>query len=310
MALHYAEFDTTQANLLADLRTHILTSTDWARPNAGSKPSLYKATTTRGADMIFDLEDAAITLNLMTIGVWRAHDGTTGTDKMQRWLYFRTNTTGAVATMPLHCIVSLSKEHVFISVEGPRPNETGPTSTQVGSLRNYFFMCDVVPYHAADTTPIVVAGGGMAATAAAHISSNSHQINLSRNFVNTASWSVAKLLTLDFPTCSSSETIQVTRQASGDGKYYLFPYVVIGDESGLRGRLSSFFFAGYNFSDTPEIAVPPVGSKVTYGGQTYRLLAVSKGDGTSATWAQFGAAANSSVSTYYKTPVVAVPCLP
>ena len=118
---------------------------------------------------------------------------------------------------------------------------------------------------------------------------------------------MAKLLTLDFPSLASTETVQVTRQSTGDGKYYLSPYVAFGDESGLRGRLASFFSAGYTVSDTPDIATPPVGQKIQYGGKWYKLLAVNKSDGSTMTWGQFGAAANSATSTYYRSPIVAVP---
>ena len=43
MALHYAEFDTTQQNLYADLRTEILKSSDWTR--LGSADTVILTTT-------------------------------------------------------------------------------------------------------------------------------------------------------------------------------------------------------------------------------------------------------------------------
>jgi hypothetical protein len=281
----------------------------------GTASMIVRATTTRGAAMIVDFADTAPTLSNLVMAVWRAHDGTMGatsggTDRSNRWLYWRTNTTSATWTMPIHVTVSASKEHLFISVEGPRPNETGASSATIGSVKNYFFFDDVVPYHAGDTTPVVFAGGMMAAAAGASAANNSHQGNFSRNYANVSSWSVAKLLTLDFPSIASTETIQVTRQTSADGRYYLAPYVCFGDESGLRGRLANFFLAGYNFSDTPEIATPPINQKITYLGQTYKLIAVNKSDGTSATWGQFGSASNVSTTLFYRSPIVAVPCTP
>lgn len=270
---------------------------------------ILKSTTTRGADMIVDLGDSSVHMVALGLAVWGAHDGTTGTDRSSRWLYHRTTAATATNTV-LHCIVSASKDHLFISVEGPRANETGASNATVGSVRNYFFMDDVVPYHAADTIPVVFAGGMTAANVVASAANNSHQGNFSRNFANNSAWSIAKLLTLDFPSISSTETIQVTRQTSADGKYYLAPYVTFGDESGIRGRLANFFMAGYNFSDTPEIATPPIGNKITYGGKTFKLLAVSKSDGASVSWGQFGSAVNSSAATFYKSPIVAVPCTP
>jgi len=267
---------------------------------------ILKCTTTRGADMILDLSEAAVINTGFQMAVWRAHDGTTGTDKVQRWLYPKASAFTATNHV-VHCIVSASKEHLFISVEGPRPTEPGATSAVVGSQRNYFFFDDVVPYHASDTTPIVYAGGMMAASGAASVANNSHQGNFSRNFSGLGAWSVAKTLTLDFPSVASTETVQINRESAADGKYYFSPYVCYGDESGIRGRLASFFHVGFTYSDTPEIATPPVGKKVLYDGKWYKLLAVTKGDGSSLTWSQFGSAGNNAVTTFFRSPVVAVP---
>jgi hypothetical protein len=256
--------------------------------------------------MIVDISESHVNLAALVVSVWRAHDGTTGTEKSQRWLYHRT--TAATATnIPLHCTVSASKEHLFISVEGPRANETGASSAVVGSVKNYFFMDDVVPYHAGDVNPVCFAGGGMAALPVASAGSNSHQGNFSRNFANNSSWSVAKLLTLDFPSVASTETIQPTRLTSADNKYYLSPYVAFGDESGIRGRLASFFHVGYTYSDTPEIPTPPVGQKVQYSGKWYKLIAVNKSDGASNSWGQLGSSSNSSVANFFRSVIVAVP---
>jgi hypothetical protein len=273
-----------------------------------SASEILKAMTTRGAAMILDLTDGFAESHNLNMAVWQSHDGTTGSGRSPRWLYWRS--AAGVLNQQLHVIVSASKEHLFISVEGPRANEIGATSATLGSLRSYFFFDDVIPYHATDTTPVVFAGGAVTDNATASAANNSHQGNFSRNLANLASWSVAKLLTLDFPSVNSTETIQITRLASGDGKYYLSPYVCFGDESGLRGRLRSFMHAGFTASDTPEIATPPVNQKITYEGQTYKLLAVSKSDGAVVVWGQFGSAVNSSGTTFHRSPVVAVPCTP
>jgi hypothetical protein len=309
--MYYAEFDTTQANLLADLRTHILSSASWARPNAGSKPDTYKATTTRGADMVFDLSDAAITVNNLTIGVWRSYDGTTFVDKINRYLWWRNS--GGATTNVLHCVVSVSKEHVYISVEGPRSTEASPETANLGSTRTAFFMCDMVPYHAGDTTPTIFCGG--------HVISNSTSTslnpgplgNLRRDYANVLSWPVCRLVTLTFPVCNtlgnSDHSFNSQRLAVGDGKYYLYPYVCVADVDGLRGRLAAFFYAGMtaNGLGTAEVNSPALGSKVTYDGQLYKLLAPTRaGNAGINTWNQFGYVANSGSAQY--NLAVAVPC--
>lgn len=314
MALSYAEFSTTQANLLADIRTAILASTDWSRPNAAGKPSLYKATTDRGADMIFDLEDAAITLYKFTIGVWSAHDGTTGTNKNTKYLNWRATGTGtgaATATMPLYVVVSAGKNHIYISVEGPRPNDPSASTAASGSVRNYFFMSSLLPYHATDTQPVVVVGGAPTdGNGYASVTNNNHQVQTSKGRNTTMAWSNGKILSLDFPTMFTADTIAVTRPCAFDNNYYLTPYVLFDDTDGIRGRLTSFHFVGYNTtSDAAEIAAAPVGTRVQFDGQWYKLLAINKSDGSSgnSTWGPFGSITNSG-SAAYRSIVVAVPC--
>lgn len=267
---------------------------------------ILKCTTTRGADMIVDLADSHVNLAALTLAAWRVHDGTTGTDKSQRWLFHR-SATATATNIPLHCIVSASKEHLFISVEGPRANETGATSTAAGTVRNYFFMDDLVPYHIADTTAVVYVGGAMTGSIASSVANNSHQGHVTRNFANTGSWAVGKLLSLDFPSLSSAETIQVTRSSAGDGKYYLAPYVYFGDVDGLRGRLASFFNVGYSTADTIEIPSAPTGQKIQYNSKWYKILAVNKSDGSQTTWGQFGSANNGSTASSSRSVLVAVP---
>lgn len=287
--LAYSEFTTTQANLLTDLRTAILASASWTRPNAGSKPSTYKATTTRGADMVFDLEDAAIDTQKMTIGVWRSYDGTTFTDKTQRYLYWR-NTAGA-STNVLHCIVSISKEHVFISVEGPRGAESGTESTTNGSGRQSFFMCDLVPYFGADTNPVVFAGGNPIA----QLPSSNININcvghVTRDYANTTSWSQGYLATLTNVASGGAVSWNYTNKSIIDSNYYIYPYVYISTNDGIRGRLATFFFAGYVLPDNylSDVYAPSIGARITYDSQVYKIVYTNKAATNSgATYNQFG----------------------
>lgn len=388
MAMHYVEFDTTSQNLFADLRTQILTSTDWARltpdttllvtsgataaaatslPFASTTGSgltvgsvimiddganreyraitaitattitvaaltyahasgtpirwgseLYKATTTRGAQMVIDLNDAVLTATGggLTAAVYQAHDGTNagtpstnGVGKSQRYLYWRTN--AGAATHPLHVVLSVGKEHFFLSVEGPRGGETGTLNAQYGSLKNYIFLCDIVPYDVGDTVPVVFAGGQSTNTWDGAFTNFSHVGHVSRNLANTGNWAPARLATLDFPKGGWGDTINYQRQRQADNKFILSPYVVFLEDTGMRGRLSSFFYAGWNWPDNNyEVPPPPVGTKVEYQGNWYKLLAVNKSDGARHCWAQLGAASQASGTLYARSPIVAVPCLP
>jgi len=268
---------------------------------------LYRATTTRGAQMVIDLNDAhlAVTGPALQCALYRSHDGTTGVGKIQRYLYWRSG--AGAATQPLHVTLSLGKEHFFLSIEGPRPNETGAVAN-IGSLRNYIFMCDIVPYDAGDAVPVVFAGGSSGNSATSALVSFDHVGHVSRTLDGVASWASAKLLSLDFPHGGLADTVSAQRNRQIDTKFILAPYVVFQDDSGMRGRLSSFFFAGFNQSDQYDAPPPPSGSKVTYGGESYKLLPVNRGDGTRIAWNQFGSVSNGSATTFMKSAVVAVPC--
>lgn len=267
---------------------------------------VFKATTTRGADMVLDLTDTAPTTFNLNMAVYRSHTGTVGTDRNAKYLYWRPS-AGAL-TNPLHVTVSVGKEHIFVGIEGPRANEAGAVSTAVGSPKSYFAMCDLVPYHAGDTTPVVFAGGYSTNAFAASTAGNNHSGQLSRNYANTGSWNPARLMTLDFPGTNSTTTVQPNRVAAGDGNFYVWPYVTCSDTDGPRGRLSSFFFAGFTSSTLVDgIGSPVLGQTISYGGANYKLIAVDKSNAASEVWGVFGAAANSTASTAYYSVVVAVP---
>lgn len=273
---------------------------------------LFKATTTRGADMIFDLNDTTYpTLFNLNMAVWGGHDGTTGTNRSPRYLSWRANATGAALSNPLHCIVSAGKEHIFISIEGPRAGEVGAVSAQYGSYRSYFFMSDMVPYHPEDTVPVAYAGGSLIAGINSAVTNNSYLGHLTENLAGTSPWDPTKLASVDVLGWNVAPTVGVNRQSAADGQFYLFPYLCVSNAEGLRGRLSSFFFAGWSVANPHDlIGVPPLGAKIVHNGQTYKLLAVDKGGASANSWYQFGANDNTAAGSFNNSVVVAVPCTP
>lgn len=381
--LVYAEFDSTNQTLLADLITHITASASWSKISstaslgtlsaasssnvltfaAGSVPAVtvgqvirigeagasdteyrnvqtvtsttvtctfafsnahavgtkvyqggevLKATTSTGIDMVLDLMDSYVTLattSHLNMAVYRAHDGTPtgGTDRSPRWLYWRGISAAASGSSLVHCIVSASKDHLYVSVEGPRFSETDPDGASYGSIRSYFFMDTLVPYFTNDVPTIFVGGnttiGYLASTGSSALGF------ISRSFNGATAWDQARLGTVTFPTNGISASMNYERQSIGDGQYYLFPYVALSDAAGIRGRLGHFFFAGHTNPDYISdltVSPPSLGSKVTFEGNTYKLLSVNRGAGSSV-WGQFGAATNTSGGP--NGIVVAVPCL-
>lgn len=308
MATAYTEFHCLGADLLTNLQTAILASSDWSRPNAAGKPTLYKATTTRGAEMALDISAVAPTNTALTVDFFRTHDGTTGVDSARRWLRHKTG-AGTFASIMYHGVVSVGKEHLYISIEGPRPGETSPDNSSYGSIRNYVFLADLVPYYpTADTVPAVVHGGSPVNGTPSALASLHHYAWASRDALNVRSWSPGKLLTLTFPGSNSNNRVAVRRETALDGgKYHLAPYVFFDNVDGIRGRLAAFFCAGYSSADLQDVPPSPVGEVITFEGQQYKLLQVNKSESSSEQWGAFGAALNSSAALHNASVVVAVP---
>lgn len=295
------------ANLLSQLTTDILTQTDWARPNSGSFPTLFKATTTRGAQMCIDLNTTAADLNKMSLTAYRTHDGTTGVDPALTYIRYKRTTGGAFATNTYHYVLSLSKEHFFLSVEGPRVGETGADAAAYGSLRNYVFLCDMVPYNAGDTVPTVLLGGpptNVAPTLAALC----HEVRASRNAADNAAWVPGHLCSLQWPNGMPSGVLNEQRVTSMDSnKLHMPPYVYYDNTEGERGRMYELYLLGHTNPDFYEAPPPAVGSTFTYNSKTYKIHQLNKSDSVEAAWGPLGGAANGSTTSPNNSFVVALP---
>jgi hypothetical protein len=272
-----------------------------------TRNTVLRSTSDRGAKLIVDLEagtwDGAA-YHVLGVSAYREYTGTAPggqTDASKSHSLYWKSSTGT-ATMPLHVVLSVGKNHLFFTIEGPRANEPSATSTTYGSLKTYFSFCDIIPYHVSDTVPAAV-------LSACHAYNNSvlsshHLAQISRDSMDTYPWSNGRLASLDWPTMYTTDVVTMPRNCTIDGSTYLFPYVVFSEMEGLRGRLSSFYYCGTTQPSTFDYS-EPVGSKVTYDGVVYKLLSINKGDGTSAIWGPFGAISNSTSIT--RSLVLAVP---
>lgn len=297
MGLAFSQFDTTPAGAVAAIKAAILASSDWANP-AGQR---VVCTTTRGADMVVDLADAAATAVALQCGVYRT---AALADKIVRYLQWRAGGGGAT-TDPLHCTVSAGKEHLFILIEGPRLGEANPVGS--GSYRALLFLCDLVPYFASDTVPAVVCGGNSAASFPSGVSA--FFVAVSRNAANTSSWVQAVLETLSPP-----RGILQTNGARANGQsltaaggYIARPWVVFEDAAGMRGRLAPFFYLGFNFPIVSGDLPVPALLRLTIAAANYITVATNQSPSASQTSASpFGWTSTANDGSY-GSPIVAIP---
>jgi hypothetical protein len=303
----YLERNVLGANLLSTLQTDILSQTDWARPNSGTFPTLYKATTTRGAQMAIDINIVAADLNKMSVRCYRTHDGTTGVDTADSFIRYKRTTGGAFATNTYHYVLSLGKEHFFLGIEGPRVGEAGPDSASAGSLRNYIFLNDIVPYIGSDTIP-AVAFGGTPTNVAPTIAVQAHQVRISRNGGDSLAWVPGHMTSDIWPSIGVVSQMNEQRVSALDSsKVYHSPFKVWENTDGPRGRLASFFYVGHTGVDTFEAPPPSVGQIVTISSVQYKLLQVNKSDATEISWGSFGYANNAAAASINFSPIIAVP---
>lgn len=302
MPTTYAEFDSTPANLVADLRSRILASTDWAEIG-GAGSNLLKATTTRGAQMVVDLDDAAVTAQRAQVAAYRSHDGTTGVDPVVRYLPWRA--TGGATTDPLHCVVSAGKEHLYVSVEGPRGGEPNAENATAGSARASFALVDVVPYFDSTVDPVPTV------CLIAHLPSGiglTHDCWVSRNASNTSSWVPARLGSVTPPSANGAPPANYAtglQTRRPDGTRFAWPYVVSEMSDGPRGRLNVIYFAGQSTSGVTGDSLPQVGERLTVGGVATILTMPVEGTSGAHHSNAFGAVNNSGNAV--GNPVIAIP---
>lgn len=304
------EYRTVTATAATTITVAALTYAHASGTNVYDGHEILKATTTRGADMIVDIMDSHISVAglALPIACWRSHTGAMGggTGRTGRFVPWRLTGT-PTATNLIHCIVSASKEHLFISLEGPRYNEVNPESGTLGSSKSVFGISDLVPYFGGDTTPVATAVGKNL-TGIASFPLDLY-VNNTRDAANTVDWPQGRLLTLTNPSNGGAYSMNYMRQAAGDGNWYLAPYVVVEDTNGMRGRLAAFHFAGLvnpDGLDAGLVASPPIGSKVTYSGQLYKIVTCYKTGSNNALYGAFGGVTNNSNSA--NNVAIAVPC--
>jgi hypothetical protein len=305
MAIHFEQYTTTPANWVADTKAKITTSTDWSNITG----NIVKATTTRGAEMVVDLNKAAPVNNYATISVFRTHNGSSGTDEVTRYLHWKYNSSGTTSNT-LHCLVSASKEHLVLQVEGPYGTESNYDNIDAGSKRSTFVIADIVPYHGGDTVATV----GMWANTANSQSTvgGNHFLAVSRDQGNSESWVPASIGTVH-PIMSTEQSTYAAHLfqhvAKGDGKTYLFPYVVIETADGLRGRLNNVYWAGWSKANASSGAEAPglaEGNIVTYSSADYLIRKFTRSIpvSSSQTVGPFGGVPQSSSFEY--APLIAI----
>lgn len=313
MAFTYAEFNSTPANLIADLKAKILASTDYTNPTG----NVVLATTPLGAKIAVNLSDATPTTQYAGFSAWRDYTGTTGTDVFQgRYLYYKRNNTGTTANS-IHVRVAAGNTLLYVDIEGPYSSEPNTDNTNYGSFRQMFAVAQVTPYFTTtpnDTVPAVAVLGSASYNGYSSYQPSvaSNLTHVSRNMANTASWVEAHLEGLCYPNYGYGNNVNgssFNRQGTAaDGNTYLSPYVVSEHVAGMRGRLTDVFFAGWKNAATLNNADPNnglfEGNVVTYNGNTYKIIAPFKTDlASSAATGSVGAITNSSVMT---SPLIAV----
>lgn len=277
MAFTYSEFTTTPSGLVAALKSAITASADWSNITG----DIVKAVTTRGAQLVVNLNKGSVTSAHLPISMWRTHDGSTGVDELTPY-YIKWRSSGGATSDTLYVAVSASKEHLTIVIEGPRAGDTNVVNATNGSPSMVFHIGDLVPYHGGDTIPAACTIPWNATS----FSQNAQPFAyVSRNMGDSRSWNPAILLTVS-SLVSGNGYRGFQSLAAGDGNIYLWPWLVTEQADGLRGRLADIFFAGFttgsSFNQNPMAASLAPGMEITYDSKTYKLFDIAKNTSDSA----------------------------
>lgn len=269
--------------------------------------------------MVVDLADAAPTVQRAQVAFYTDYDGATlGTKSTStRFVNYKRAASGTTATDFVYWWCSVSKEHLFIMLEGPRAADANPDDVTYGSLREYMFISSLTPYFTTptDPTPCAIAFASRSANIVHTYTSFDHKAIVTKTVGGgQAAWGMGSLCTLAYPSGWGQLTGDTVNRYGLDGNQYLGPYVYFDDVDGMRGRLSSLFYGGpaYPTSDGIVVGQPmftPT-SKVTYGGQTYKWLVGNKTDNgnNGSIFGPLGGWFNSTGFTgYINGPLIAVP---
>lgn len=270
---------------------------------------LLKTTTDDGAQIVLQIVD--FTNQYLMYRMFRTHTGasllaTAYTDPTP-WRYIYYNSAAQGTTTKVYGVLSLSSNHIFLSLEGPRANESGAFSTLHGSLRNYMFASSVLRYRNTDATPCVAAWGVSAADSNPQMVDQLWRGEVSRNVGNTLSWTMCRFPTVTMPHFASNAATNFDSYSAVDNKTYVWPYLVVEEGDGLRGRLANFFFIGINRTTYGIDPVDNPGQFITVGNVVYKTLAVAKGDGSNAAGGGFGAYIGTGTDGVYGSAIVAIP---
>lgn len=268
-----------------------------------------KATAPSG--LVLCLEIAQVVKNAITYRLFRDHTGTNQAGAVSatdwRYVYFHNLATMADSAV-VHAVLSVSDTHLFFSLEGPYANETGATSTTYGSLRNYMFMDEIFRYHDTDLTPALASWGVTGGDSSPAIADLLWRCEVSRDAANAASWGLARLPTVTMPHFATGAATNVSSHSTITNQTYLWPYIVVSDADGPRGRLRNLFFAGLNRTTYAIDPVVTMGELITIGDVVYKTLAPHKGDGTQVAGGGLGFYSGTNTSNdIYGAPIIAVP---
>lgn len=260
---------------------------------------IVTATTPAGTQLVVNLQERMVaSATRQPMAVYRGHAAGVLTDRLSGYLRYHSGTSsGYATTMPIHVLLAVGPDFLYLYAEGPRYGEPGAET--YGQLGSAVAVDTVVPYDDTDTNePVLVAMGRVDSY------SYGHDVFVSRDAQDTASWVSARLATMAMPSFNTPNTNIQPRPTRADGTRFFWPWVVCENENGPRGRLKRIYFASMmGVWDTP-------GQRFTHGPLTYMTTHVIKAAGNvtqSSPWSNLGQYQYNSFVPLVLVPVAGTP---
>lgn len=255
--------------LVAEIDAALVTANGWTKVG-----STYTSPTVDGRTLSFTMTDTA----LYTQFVLPTKNGANKT----LYMYHGTASNVAQCDLTIHA----GPDFFYINTKGPNPGQSNAWNATYGSPRTYFGLFPLVAYHPADTAKSYVAVGSVT-SGSAPTGDRDVFVDIGLNGVG---WQPARLGTIRpaiQDDVGSGDSFQ-TRRALGVTP--LWPFLVVENQAGLRGRLNYCYFASEGYAQTGDNTegLFTNGQRYTIDGAIHRTHRAFLYPGTSTAYSAFG----------------------
>jgi len=238
-----------QTGLIAEIDDALVTANGWTKSG-----STYTSPTVDGRTLSFTLTDTAS----YTQFVLPTKSGVTKT----LYMYHGTSAQTVLCDLQIHA----GPDFFYINTKGPGPGAANTWNNTWGSPRTLFGLFPMVPYLPADTAKPWVAIGGTTTTGLFYADAF---VDIG---INGVGWQAARLATIRPAIQDEIATGDSLPTRKANGLLPVWPFLVVENSAGLRGRLAHVYYGSEGYSRTGDTTegLYSDGQRIVIDGATHR----------------------------------------